>query len=104
MRNTLRMGGGRFFQWRPSQCVARRAEKRESAYLGMDPTVFMSVPLVIMVFFMLGGQPFAHGSGVDIPHTQHAAPERVASRDDAMRISVSRDGKIFFRSYAVDPT
>ena len=49
-----------------------------------------------MIFMVSGPSPHANRSPVDFARTEHATPMPGALREDAMLISVTRDGNIFF--------
>ena len=58
--------------------------------------------MFVLLFLLMFASPFAmyphHGGGVDIPRVSHPAPMRAANREDAMILTITRDGKVFFGS------
>lgn len=65
-------------------------------------SVMAMVVFVILLVFMT--IPVDHrGVSVDLPKVSHAIPMRGALREDAMKISVLRDGKIYFGTDQIDP-
>jgi len=69
---------------------------------GIDFWPFLSVELVLLMIFMVSGpSPHANRSPVDLARAQHAAPLPGALREDAMLISVTRDGNIFFGTHQI---
>ena len=42
-----------------------------------------------------------HGISVDLTETHYAIPMPGAVREDAIRISITRDGKVYFRNHQV---
>jgi biopolymer transport protein ExbD len=75
-----------------------RRRPRPSRFLnGIDFWAFLSVELVLLMIFMVNGpSPHANRSSVDLALTTHAAPMHSAIREDAMLITVSRDGNVYF--------
>ncbi len=55
-----------------------------------------------MIFMVSGPSPHANTSPDDLARTQHAAPLPGALREDAMLISVTRDGNIFFGTHQIN--
>ena len=75
-----------------------RKRPRPSQFLnGIDFWAFLSVELVLLIIFMLNG-PGLHPnrSSVDLALTTYAAPLHSAIREDAMLITVTRDGNVYF--------
>lgn len=60
------------------------------------------VVFVILIIFMTNATPF-HSYSPDLPKVLHPVSMPGANREDAMRIAVTRDGKISFGSEQVDP-
>lgn len=82
--------------WSPSKAVAERRTKRKPRHLlWIDMWPFTMVMLVLLILFMTFAPPYHHTS-VDLPVTRTASSEPGALRDDAIKITVSRDGRIFF--------
>lgn len=81
---------------------SRRLKKRGNEYLAdLNLWPFVGVVLVLlMIFMIITGPPFAHGHIVpnDVAAVRHAVPLPLAIRDDAMRITVTRDGTVYFRN------
>jgi len=84
--------------WSPSQVAARRAAKRKSNfYSHINVTGFLSVQLALLLLLMVGVAPAHSKWSNDLPHAQNAKLQAGALREDAMRVGVLRDGKIYFR-------
>ena len=64
---------------------------------------FVSVMLAILVWtrFGLPHPPYAYGSSVDRAMALHLSPQYGALKEDAMLISIRRDGNVFFRDHGV---
>jgi biopolymer transport protein ExbD/biopolymer transport protein TolR len=75
-----------------------RKRPRPSQFLnGIDFWAFLSVELVLLMIFMVNApSPHANRSPVDFAKTEHATPMPGALREDAMLITVSRDGNVYF--------
>ena|SRR5579863_9357107 len=73
-----------------------RKRPRPSRFLnGIDFWPFLSVELVLLMIFMVQPTPFHPWSG-QLARTENAAPMHSAIREDAMLITVSRDGNVYF--------
>jgi biopolymer transport protein ExbD len=85
--------------WAPSQIAARRAEKRKpNFYAEINLWGFVSIMLALL--FLLIGDRRPHQQiwvSVDLPAAQNATSEPSALREDAIRVSVTRDGSLYFR-------
>jgi biopolymer transport protein ExbD len=62
----------------------------------------IAVLLIIMVSQGMASQVH-HSVVADLPLTAYAASQPKATREDAIRITVSRDGAIFFRNVKIAP-
>lgn len=64
---------------------------------------FVSVMLAILVWtrFGLPYPPYAYGSSVDRAIAEHSMPQPGALKEDALLVSVTRDGSIFIRDHRV---
>jgi biopolymer transport protein ExbD len=84
--------------WRPSQVAAERVRKRKSGYhLQLNLWGLVSIMVALLFLFIGDTTPDQHPSPpVDLPAAQNAVPQPSGRREDAMRVSVTRDGRIFF--------
>jgi len=82
----------------PSQKAIYRAAKRKSAVrANINLWPFVGLLLALLFTFMV--TPTAnHGIHVNYPIGPHAVLQPGARREDAIRISVFRDGQIYFRN------
>jgi biopolymer transport protein TolR len=64
---------------------------------------FVSVMLAILVWtwFGLPYPPHAYRSSVDWAIAEHSSPQPGAQKEDALLISITRDGNVFFRDHRV---
>jgi biopolymer transport protein ExbD len=77
----------------------KKAKRKNELYARMDATAFAGVMLVLLFLFMTWPTPFPYGRRVvDLPVTEHARQMPGALREDAMIITLRRDGSTFFRS------
>ena len=53
------------------------------------------VVFVVLLFFMTIS-PGHHGVSVDLPKVLHPVAMRGAAREDAMKVTITRDGKVYF--------
>jgi biopolymer transport protein ExbD len=85
--------------WRPSHELARRAAKRRSRYYsGVHVSAFAGVMVVILFLFLTHTTDRRDLlSAVDLPKAQYTQLEPGALREDAITVTVERDGKVLFR-------
>lgn len=71
-----------------------------------DMTAFAAVMVVLVWLFVAPSgmiiRDFSRPS-VDVPYTRSAVPLRYANREDAMVVSVARDGAVYFRNAHIRP-
>lgn len=60
------------------------------------------VIFVVLVMFMTAPTPHA-AVGADVPRVRHPVPMPGALREDAMKVTITRDGMIFFGSDQASP-
>jgi biopolymer transport protein ExbD len=83
----------------PSKAAALRAKKRRSHYLlEIDPSPFLAVAIVMLVTMMLVPPTQCFCESPSLVKIRNARPEIGARRDDAIKLYVSRDGRIYFDS------
>ena len=83
--------------WLPSKAATRRTSKRASTYYAhINGAPFASMVL-LMMFVGLNMQTH-HGVYADWPGVRNARPEPGALRDDAMRVTATRDGRFYFQN------
>jgi biopolymer transport protein ExbD len=84
-----------------SQAAAQREAKRRSlsyAYMNLWP--FVGVLLALLMAFI--GVPVVHSfAPVDLPSAFHARAQPKGAAEDAMKIYVTRDGRVYFRTQQV---
>ena len=77
---------------------------KNSLYCRIDVWGFVSVMLALL-FLLMPNATHYHDlpvvPSVDLTETHHAIPMPGAAREDAMRISITRDGKVYFRNHKV---
>lgn len=87
--------------WSPSQTAEIRVARRRSA---VSPDInlvgLLSVSLSLLIFLMLV-PPRRVGITADLPFAKTATLQPDAVREDAVRISVMRDGRVYFRDTGV---
>jgi biopolymer transport protein ExbD len=76
-----------------------RSSKPVTLFSNVDTTAFTSILVVliitVLVFAGMSYNPH-HGVSVDLPNVSHSVAMRGALRDDAMKITILRDGKVYF--------
>src|SRR5262245_37359331 len=92
--------------WSPSRIAAKStARRRSSYYVTLNLWPFVSVMVALLILFMVHTTtPHYHsGHPVDLPRARHAIAQPSAIREDSIRISIPRDGRLFFRNYQIQP-
>jgi biopolymer transport protein ExbD len=91
--------------WSPSQAAAHRAAQRRSTYYSViNLWPFAGVMVALVFVFLADAAPIhRHLHPVDLPTSVNASPQRLALREDAMRITISMDGSVYFRDNRVQP-
>ena len=65
-------------------------------------SVMSLVVFVPLVVFLVNTEPFHHGS-VDLPKVLHPVVMRGANREDAIKVTITRDGKVYFGTDQIVP-
>jgi biopolymer transport protein ExbD len=77
----------------------QRARGSEKLFSSIDATAFASV-LVVLLFILMTTGTMAYnphrGVSADLPKVLHPVAMRGALREDAMKITILRDGKVYF--------
>jgi biopolymer transport protein TolR len=68
---------------------------------GIDVWGLVSILLVLLFILMVHVPAPHHGISLDRATAVHSTPMPGATKEDAMRISVMRDGRIYFGNHAV---
>jgi biopolymer transport protein ExbD len=83
----------------PSPILRQKLAKRHSQYYcRIDPSLFTGVFFALLIIFMLipgSGSPH-HRLPIDLACSAHSRPMPWAMRDDALRLVIARDGKVYF--------
>jgi biopolymer transport protein ExbD len=92
--------------WTPSHANAARAAKRRPTTKPRFD-LYAMVSVFVALFFLLISQQPSHVDlprfVADLPHAFKATPQPGALREDAITVSVTRDGQVFFRNEEIDP-
>lgn len=82
--------------------MLRKPRSPERLFSGFDTLQFASVMglvvLVVLIIFMTLPTHPHHGISADLPEVLHAVAMQGADREDAMKVTITRDGMIFFGS------
>ena len=90
--------------WSPSRVAAQRAAKRRfSYYATLNLWPFVGVILALLIIVMTDTRPHQHvwWFPVDVPLVLHSVSQPHAIREDSIRISVARDGRLYFHASLV---
>lgn len=80
----------------PSKAAAQRARNRESRFHAtIDPAPFAGLVYALLITMMAAPPNVCHGSGVDLARTHNARNEAGAVREDAIKLTIARDGTIY---------
>ena len=87
--------------WSPSRAAMERKAKRTSRfYSNMNLWPFVGLLLALLIMFM--GAPVGHPFvAVDLPGSFFATAQPKAAREDAMKVHITRDGRVYFRTQQV---
>lgn len=69
-------------------------------YCHIDPIPYFGLAIVLLCIFMVINPPLQRRY-IELVKSPHARSVRAATKEDAMRITVTRDGTIYFRNYHV---
>jgi biopolymer transport protein ExbD len=80
-------------------------KRKNYLYRRIDVWGFVSVMLALLFLLMPNTTDYHNSTrnSVDLAETHHAIPMPGAAREDAMRIIITRDGKVYFRKHGVVP-
>jgi biopolymer transport protein ExbD len=82
----------------------RKRSRSTRLRVHMDASGFVSILLALLVMFMVRAVYETHSAvGVELPGSVNAIRMGGAAREDALIISIERDGKIFLRTAQVFP-
>jgi biopolymer transport protein TolR len=86
-------------EWAQRGIYLKPARHRGLTYFrGIDVTAFAGIMLALVAVFLLPAMlvdRHQHGPSADLPKVRYPTPVRGALRDDALVITVERDGRIF---------
>lgn len=86
--------------------MSAKSRNVSKLFSGIDTTAFAAI-MVVLVFVELiaGTMSYSphHGVSIDVPRILRPVSMPGALRDDAMQVSITRDGKVFFGSDQIIP-
>ena len=68
---------------------------------GIDAYTLGRLTFVLLIIFMVAMPNRGHHWGPDLPRARYATPMPRAVREDAQIVSVSRDGRVFYRNLQI---
>jgi biopolymer transport protein ExbD len=80
-----------------------RHSKPSRLFCRIDVSAFASVAVFLLAVFMVTTGPTHQGTSYDLPKVGHAVPMPRANREDALLITVLRDGMTYFQNSRVVP-
>ena len=83
----------------PLSSLPRRRPRPSQFLNGIDVWAFLAIEVVLLI--ILVNAPPPHQRPVDLSTVDHATSMRGAIREDAMHVTVTRDGNVFFNAHQV---
>ena len=89
--------------WSPSQIAEKRGAKRKSAaFLFLNLWPFAAILMFLLLIFLSNYIPIDfRRPPADLPKSSYAARQPGARREDAIRITVTRDGAVYLGDTAM---
>jgi biopolymer transport protein ExbD len=79
----------------------KSANRPNNFYCKFHPAPYLGLAIALFCFFMLGA-PSSHGGvPVELVKSAHAHSFSLATREDAIRVGITRDDSIYFRNHKV---
>src|SRR5262245_25128026 len=92
-------------RWSPSRIALKRATARGTAVSArIDHLPMLSAVVFLLIAMMIATALTSsrhRGWPMHIPQTFSAAPRPAADREDVVKVSVTRDGRVFFRNMQI---
>jgi biopolymer transport protein ExbD len=82
---------------------AKALKRRPGSYCRLELIPLLGILITLLIIFMVNVPIPHHGIGIHLARANHAVFLRRAIREDAMRVSILRDGQIFFGNTTVNP-
>jgi biopolymer transport protein TolR len=84
-------------KWSPFDRLRKRKQRRAEYFCKIDVTALASV-FVVLLFIFMNGNPIHDlpGNAVDLTRSKNSVLEPAARREDALRVSVTRSGQLYF--------
>jgi biopolymer transport protein ExbD len=79
--------------------LVQKSPRSLKQFTGPDTTAFATVLVVVALILWIAeaAKPMVtRGVSVDLPHVSHSIPMPGAIREDAMQITILRDGQVYF--------
>jgi biopolymer transport protein ExbD len=74
----------------------KAAHRSNHLYCRIDPIPFLSFTIVLLCAFMASEPMITHAANIDLFASFHSHPVPAATKWDAIRIGVARDGSVYF--------
>jgi biopolymer transport protein ExbD len=81
--------------------AVQKSGRRMRLFSNVDTTAFASILAVLVIVLLVVASISYnqhHGISVDVPRVLHPVAMKGALRDDAMKVSILRDGRVYFGS------
>ncbi|HKW65307.1 MAG TPA: biopolymer transporter ExbD [Candidatus Acidoferrum sp.] len=89
--------------WSPSKAAAQREAKRRPVfYKNLNLWPFVGVVVALLFTFLANVPPFVHSVLPHLPTSIYATVQPRAEAEDAMKVLISRDGRVFFGEMQVN--
>ena len=80
--------------------LVRKARRSVKLFTSVDTTAFASILVILILIILVVASMSSnrhHAVSVDLPHVSHPASMPGALREDAMQITILRDGQVYLR-------
>ena len=88
-------------RWSPFDRIGKKKRRDAEYYLRIDVSALLGIFFAIFIMLVLSVPSSHQGVGVDLAKTWNSTLVPSAVREDAMKVAVTRDGKLYFRSRRV---
>ena len=92
-------GGGRKME------LVQKPQKSPTLFTSVDTTAFASILVILILIILVVASMLSnrhHAVSVDVPHASHPISMPGALRDDVMKVTILRDGRVYFGSDQID--
>jgi biopolymer transport protein ExbD len=90
--------------WSAQRWARARALKRRPAfYSGIEFVPFLGFAFTLLVIFMPSAPMVGRGFSIELARSSHSVALQRAIRYDALRVVITRDGRLYFGNTMINP-